>query len=176
MEFARVATQDLDADVARRLRDMLVQAFDGDFDEHDWRHALGGTHVIAFDGDRIVAHASVVERIIEIGGRPYEAGYVEAVATAPDRRREGLATTVMATIGEVIRDGYEVGVLATGEQTFYERLEWTSWHGPTYVRTGGGLVRTPDDDDAVMVLRFGPSSGVDPGSQIVCHERSGDVW
>jgi aminoglycoside 2'-N-acetyltransferase I len=176
MDLVRVSTQDLDADVAGRLRAMLFAAFDGEFDEHDWRHALGGTHVIALDDDRIVGHGSVVERVIEIGDRPYEAGYVEAVATVGDRRGEGIATRIMATIGDLIRDGFEVGVLATGEHGFYERLEWLAWRGPTYVRTGHRTERTESDDGAVMVLRFGPSGGVDPSLPIVCDDRSGDVW
>lgn len=176
MDILQVRTQDLDAEVAGRLREMLVAAFDGEFDDEDWRHALGGTHVVALADDRIIGHASVVERVIEIGDRPYEAGYVEAVATVQDRRGEGIATKLMAIIGDLIRDDYEVGVLATGEHGFYERLEWLSWRGPTYVRTASGTERTEDDDDAVMVLRFGPSSGVDPSLPIVCDQRSGDVW
>ncbi len=176
MEIATLDTQDLDADTAARLRLLLEEAFDGDFDADDWRHALGGVHVLALDDGVIVAHAAVVPRVIEADERSYQAGYVEAVATNPDRRGEGIATAVMEEVGEIIRDDYEIGVLATGEHGFYEQLDWLRWQGPSYVRTTDGEKRTEDDDDAIMVLRFGSSTGIDLRSAIVCEQRSGDVW
>lgn len=169
-------TQDLDAGMAEQLRALLEAAFDGDFDDDDWRHALGGVHVLAIDDGVILSHAAVVPRVIEADGRSYDAGYVEAVATQPDRQREGIATAVMETAGDVIRHEYEIGVLATGDHGFYEQLDWLRWQGPSYVRTADGERRTEDDDDAVMVLRFGSSTGIDVHSAIVCEQRSGDVW
>jgi hypothetical protein len=58
----------------------------------------------------------------------------------------------------------------------YERLGWERWRGPTYVRRGADLVRTEDEDDGVMVLRFGPSAGLDLTAPIACTERGGDDW
>ena len=53
---------------------------------------------------------------------------------------------------------FELGALATGRWSFYERLGWERWRGPTFARDGDEVIRTEDDDDAVMVLRFGPSA------------------
>ena len=41
---------------------MLVEVFEGNFDEPDWEHALGGMHALAYDGAGLVGHASVVQR------------------------------------------------------------------------------------------------------------------
>lgn len=176
MDLVTMVTQDLDADTARHVRKLLDEAFGGDFDDEDWRHALGGIHVLAIDDGTIVGHAAVVPRVIEAADRSYRAGYVEAVATREDRQGEGIATAVMEEVGEIIRDEFELGVLATGEHGFYEQLDWLRWQGPTYVRTAGGEERTESDDDAVMVLRFGSSAGIDIGAAIVCDSRTGDVW
>lgn len=176
MEIVTLDTQDLDADTALQVRELLAAAFDGDFDDDDWRHALGGVHVLALDGGALVGHAAVVPRVVAAARRSFEAGYVEAVATKPDRRGEGIATALMEEIGEIIRHAYELGVLATGEHGFYEQLDWIRWRGPSYVRTVDGERRTAGDDDAIMVLRFGSSRDLDVDAAIVCEDRTGDVW
>jgi aminoglycoside 2'-N-acetyltransferase I len=179
----RAATGDLRPREVRAIRAILVAAFEGDedgaFTEDDWQHALGGVHVIGATGGDIVAHASVVERPIEVAGRPLRAGYVEAVATAPECQGEGHGSAVMGEVNEVIRAGFELGVLGTGRFSFYERLGWERWRGPSFVRTAAGEVATPGDDGALMVLRT-PSTPVDPpldlGAPISCDWRPGDVW
>ena len=76
----------------------------------------------------IVSHASVVERELHVAGRPFRTGYVEAVATAPDRQGEGFGTTRHARRhGVCSRRRFELGALGTGEQGFYERLGWRIW-------------------------------------------------
>jgi hypothetical protein len=44
------------------------------------------------------------------------------------------------------------------------------------VRRDGQPVRTPEEDDGVMVLRHGPSQGLDLNADITCDQRSGDDW
>jgi aminoglycoside 2'-N-acetyltransferase I len=104
------------------------------------------------------------------------AGYVEAVATAPDRQREGLGTLAMRAAGDHVREAFEIGVLGTGSHGFYERLGWTTWRGTSFVRTVDGLVATPDDDGYLMVLRTPSTPPLDPLAPIVCEWRPGDVW
>jgi aminoglycoside 2'-N-acetyltransferase I len=123
-----------------------------------------------------VAHASVVPRVLEVAGRPLRTGYVEAVATAPEQQGAGLGTRAMEAITAVVRDEYEMGALSTSAPGFYARLGWERWQGPTYVRDGARTVRTPDEDDGVMVLRFGASAAADRASPISCEARSGDDW
>jgi aminoglycoside 2'-N-acetyltransferase I len=158
------------------IRHMLDEAFGGEFSDDDWGHALGGWHVAILDGDRPISHAAVVPRVLEVDGRPFRTGYVEGVATTPGREREGLASLAMSELDAHIRRNFELGALSTDSHGLYEQLGWERWRGPTFVRQRDGLIRTEDDDDGLMVLRFGPSLEVDLAAAISCEARSGDHW
>ena len=99
VQLRRLATGDLTAPESAAIRAMLDAAFGADEDERfgddDWQHGLGGVHFVLEVDGRIVAHASVVERELHVGDRPLRTGYVEAVATAPDRQGEGFGSIVM---------------------------------------------------------------------------------
>ncbi len=159
-----------------QIHALMLDAFAGDFDAEDWEHTLGGTHVVALDGDVAVAHAAVVARVLEVDGRPFRTGYVEAVATLPARHGEGIGSLVMHDVAEIVTGDFELGGLGTGRHSFYERVGWERWQGPTYARHGSELVRTEEEDDGVMVLRFGPSASVELTAAISCEERPGDDW
>lgn len=176
MRFETVT--DLDASRVVDVKTLLDLAFGRDFSDDDWTHALGGRHVLGFDAaGAIVAHAAVVRRDLHVDGRPWRTGFVEAVATAPDRRREGLGSLLLTEVAGIIRCEYELGALSTEVHGFYDSLGWKRWKGPTFVRRFGGVEdRSADDDDGVMVLRFGPSAGVDLQAPISCEERTGDDW
>lgn len=171
-----LTTAELSADVLAELRRLLDAAFAGGFSDDDWEHALGGSHVLALDGEVIVAHAAVVARELHVAGRPFPVGYVEGVATARTRAREGLGSAVMVEATALVRRDFAMGALSTAVHGFYERIGWERWRGPTFVRAGSELFRTEDEDDGVMVLRIGPSAGVDLGAAIVCEARPGDDW
>jgi aminoglycoside 2'-N-acetyltransferase I len=170
-----VSSEDAAPTLLDAFRSLLVDAFDGEFSDDDWAHCLGGHHVYVADPD-VVAHAAVVRRPLEVGSAPLQAGYVEGVATAPLRQHQGLGSLVMRRVNDLIAHRYQLGALSTGEHEFYEQLGWQRWQGETFVRRGGDLVRTPDEDDGVMVLLFGASRDVDPSSPIACTERTGDDW
>jgi aminoglycoside 2'-N-acetyltransferase I len=124
----------------------------------------------------IVAHASVVERELHVSDRPLRTGYVEAVATAPDRQGRGLGSSLMEDVTSFIRERFELGALGTGSHAFYERFGWLTWQGPTSVRTVDGPLRTRDEDGYVMVLPTPTSPPLDPTAAISCEWRPGDVW
>jgi aminoglycoside 2'-N-acetyltransferase I len=171
-----VRTEELVPEERAALRPMLDAAFRGRFDDHDWEHALGGWHAIVHDDGRLVAHAAVVERLLVVGEQPFRTGYVEAVATTPERQGEGFGDQVAAEVSRVIRESFELGALSTAHHGFYERLGWERWQGPTYVRDGDHVVRTEHEDAGVMVLRFGPSASVELAAPITCEARPGDDW
>jgi aminoglycoside 2'-N-acetyltransferase I len=176
----RLATADLTPAELAAIRAMLVDAFGPDDDEafgdDDWEHGLGGVHfVLDVDGE-IVAHASVVERELHVGGRPVRTGYVEAVATAPDRQNLGFGSMVMSEVSAYIRGAFELGALGTGRHHFYERLGWRTWIGPSSVRTPDGPRPTPDEDGYVLVLATPTSPPLDLTAPISCDWRPGDVW
>lgn len=175
----RVASAALSAAEIGAVRELLERAFgtgEEAFGEDDWRHALGGVHVLLELGGRIVAHASVVERELHVDGRPVRTGYVEAVATDPALQGTGLGSRVMREVGAIVAEGFELGALGTGRRRFYERLGWRTWRGPTSVRTPAGPRRTPDEDGYVLVLATPSSPPLDPEAPISCDWRPGDVW
>jgi aminoglycoside 2'-N-acetyltransferase I len=177
MRLREVATAELEPDELAAIRRLMDEAFEGDFDDEDLEHALGGRHWLLEDAGRLVAHAAVVERAIDVAGARLRTGYVEAVGTAPDLQRQGLGTQVMEPATRYIREGYELGCLGTGEWGFYERLGWERWQGPSYVRLADGVLeRSPDDDDGIMVLRTPSTPPIDLRAPIICDWRPGDSW
>ncbi|MDJ0953707.1 MAG: GNAT family N-acetyltransferase [Acidimicrobiia bacterium] len=171
------STESLRPADAAQVRTLLEDAFAGRFAEADWQHCLGGTHVILRSPNGLpIAHAAVVLRVITVNGTDYRTGYVEGVGTSPDHQGDGHGTAVMTEANRIIRSHFELGALATGEHHFYERLGWERWAGKTYVADGNQLRRTPDEDDGIMVLRFGRSGTIDLRSSIACTARIGDDW
>ena len=161
------------------IRKILWDAFgDGEetFAEDDWTHALGGIHfVLDLDGAS-VAHASVVERMLWIGDRTVRTGYVEAVATDPDHQGRGFGSLVIEAVTDHVRESFDLGALGTGRLSFYQRLGWEAWKGPAYVRDPGGLIRTPEDEGYILVLRTPMSPSFDGTEPLSCLARVGEPW
>ena len=176
MPLTRLTTARATPELLLAVRSLMDRAFEGEFSDEDWDHTLGGWHVVSSLDGIIVGHAAVVPRTIEVGGRPFATGYVEGVATDPVYQRAGHGTSIMADVGALIRNEFELGALSSGLHSFYERLGWKLWKGPTYVRDGATLRRTEGDDGGIMVLRFGSSRTVDLSAPISCEARSGDDW
>lgn len=175
-EIRLVASREVSNGDLVRLRALLDEAFDQEFTDDDWDHALGGWHAI-ITIDRVpISHAAVVAREIEIGGQLLQGGYFEAVATAPAVQGKGYGSRALRAAMEVVRRKLDIGVLSTSRHRFYERLGWERWKGPSFVLRDGGRVRTADEDDGIMVLRFGVSLEVALSAAIACHARRGDDW
>jgi len=181
-EVRTFRTDEAPAGLLAAARQLCDDAFrgdpDGEFGDDDWDHALGGWHVVVLEDDgTLLTHAAVVSRTLRIAGRPFRTGYVEGVATRPDRQGEGWGSMAMIEVNEIIRRHFELGGLGTGRWSFYERTGWERWQGPTFVRLPDGTdVRTEEEDDGVMVLRFGPSAAVDRRRPIACEARPGGDW
>jgi aminoglycoside 2'-N-acetyltransferase I len=160
------------------LTDLCVAAFNEDWDGY-WESIGPGVHVIAEQAARgVVAHAAIVDRLLYPGDTTLRAGYVEAVAVAPDLQRQGLGTKVMEVIDSMVDEGYELGALGTGSQGFYRRLGWVVWQGPTWIRErDGSLVRSPNEDGGIMV-RPTPATpkDLDLSLPIAVDWRPGEVW
>lgn len=178
VQLRSVASADLPGAERTALRRLLDQAFQGRFTQDDWHHTVGGLHVLALEEREVVAHAAVVGRTLITRSRPLQTGYVEGVATRPDRRRQGHATLVMREANRIINQRYQLGALSDGTDIpgFYERLGWEHWQGPTFVAAALGPVRTADEDDSVMVLRTPTTGDLDLAAPLLCDWRPGDVW
>ena len=174
----RVAhTADLEPALLAEAHAMLVEVFEGDFEDHDWEHALGGIHALALsDGGALVGHASVVQRRLVHGGKALRTGYVEAVGVRREARRHGHASVLMDAIERVIRGAYELGALGASDIAipFYSGRGWLPWRGETYALTPHGRVRTPEDDDSLYVLEH--TTPLDRTGEIACDWRDGAVW
>lgn len=169
-------TAHLPRPVLASVRTLVEAAFEGRFTDHDWDHALGGLHALAWDGDDLVGHGSVVQRRLWHQGRTLRTGYVEAVAVRADRRRRGHGNTVMAAVERVIRGAYEVGALGASDEgmALYQARGWRRWEGPTSALTPDGIVRTPDDDGGIFVRPV--DATLDLTGELTCDWRPGEVW
>jgi aminoglycoside 2'-N-acetyltransferase I len=169
-------TADLDAATLATARSLLDDVFEGEMSEDDWEHALGGIHALAWEGDELIGHASVVQRRLLHGERALRTGYVEGVGVRADRRRRGVGGALMDALERVLRGAYELGALGATDDAvrLYTAHGWKRWEGPTSALTPEGIVRTEDADGAVYVLPL--SAPLDLSGALVCDWRDGDVW
>lgn len=173
----RVCTPELTAPDLAQLLDLFHVCWPaGEFSTDDIAHAMGGVHWLAEVRGRIAGHASVVQRLLEADGVPLATGYVEAVATHPAWRRRGIANRLLTLANEHITETFELGVLSTDLHRVYAGAGWERWHGPTYVRTDGGQVRTEDDDEGIMFLRTPRTPPLTGTEALSCEWRAGDAW
>ncbi|MFF3560323.1 GNAT family N-acetyltransferase [Streptomyces sp. NPDC002574] len=169
-------TADLDTAALAAARALLVEAFDGDLDDADWEHSLGGMHALVWEGADLIGHAALVQRRVLHAGRALRTGYVEGVGVRADRRGHGHAAAMMDALERLVRRAYDLGALAAadGAGGFYAARGWRPWQGATSVLTPSGVVRTPEDDDCVYVLPV--VAPLDPAGDLVCDWRDGDAW
>jgi aminoglycoside 2'-N-acetyltransferase I len=161
-----------------QIRELLNRAFGERFDEADWNHTLGGLHVLATEGERIIGHGSVVQRQLIQAGRAWRTGYVEGVAVDPQWRGRGHASAIMDEIERIVQAGYELGALSASARVdgMYRARGWLAWQGPTSVLAPHGLERTPEDDDSTYVLLVPGQAELDRAGELTCDWRVGDVW
>jgi aminoglycoside 2'-N-acetyltransferase I len=169
-------TADLDGETLAGARALLYAVFGDEMTEPDWEHALGGVHALAWDGDELVGHASVIQRRLVHDGRALRAGYVEGVAVLPEHQRRGHAGAMMDELERVVRGAYDVGALGATDDgaAFYASRGWQRWRGPTSALTPEGIRATEDADGCVYVLAAGAPLDLDAG--LTCDWRDGDVW
>ena len=173
-----VESDQIDEATRSGLRTLWDRAFgDRFFSDDDADHAYGGVHVLVRDGDRLISHASAVPRRIRFGEQPWRTvGYVEAVATDPERQGEGMGRRTMERLRGEISSRWPVALLSTGRATgFYELLGWEKWRGLSYTQTATGVV--PDGDHGgLMILRLDLSVVPDLSVGVTCEDRPGDAW
>ncbi|GHB49476.1 aminoglycoside N-acetyltransferase AAC(2')-Ie [Streptomyces cirratus] len=170
-------TSQLAPGTPEEVRALLDAAFDGDFTDEDFEHALGGMHTLVYEGGELVAHGSVVQRRVLHRGRALRTGYVEAVAVRADRRRSGIGSAVMAGLEAVIARAYVLGALSASQAGagLYLGRGWSAWPGPIGVLAPEGVLRLPDEEGSTYV--WSPPGGVrpDPAGRLDFDWRDGDV-
>jgi len=166
----------LDPSQLPAIRELLDEAFNGDLDDEDYEHALGGIHALVWEGPELIGHGSVVMRRLLHERRALRTGYVEAVAVRSDRRRRGLASAVMTELERIVRGAYEIGALGASDQArdFYAGRGWQVWPGTASVVSPAGIERTADEEGGIYVLPV--SAQLNPDGDLACDWRGGDVW
>ena len=176
MQLHLAHTSQLTRAELRAVRAMLHEAFEGDFFDVDWEHALGGIHALAFEAEKLVGHASVVQRRIVHGGRALRAGSVEGVGVRAEARRRGHGGALMAALELVIRGAYDLGALGATDEAarLYAARGWKPWQGPLSAITPDGVRSTPEEQGSVYV--FEHEVALDVTGALCCDWRDGDVW
>jgi aminoglycoside 2'-N-acetyltransferase I len=160
------------------LTDLCVAAFDEPWDSY-WEDIGPGVHVLAEDRERgVVGHAAIVDRLLYPGEATLRSGYVEAVAVWPDLQRSGVGTQLMGEINRLVDEGYELGALGTGRHSFYARLGWSVWQGPTWIRNRDGTRQRSAAEDGDIMVRITPRTppGLDLEQPVAVDWRPGEVW
>ena len=170
------ADSDIDPQLLRAAHDLCVLAFGPTFTDDDWSHSGGGQRFLVVQDGAVVGHAAVVERRISVGAQVLSVGYVEAVAVSPSLQGQRIGAVLVEASNEEIRARFDLGALSTSAHAFYERLGWERWQGPTYVATGSQVMRTPDEDAGIMILRTQRTPSIDLTAAITCEAREGDDW
>lgn len=152
---------------------LLERAYQEDL-EPLYRDMPDPVHVLALAGDELVGHAMWVTRWLQPGTLPLlRTAYVEAVATAPELERRGIATAVLRALQAQLGD-YELGGLSPATRPLYWRLGWQDWRGPLAIRTGDGLLPTPDEE--LMVLRLARTPALNLDDPMTAEWRPGELW
>ena len=169
-------TAELEPAALAAARALLEDVFAGDLHETDWEHALGGMHALAWEGEALIGHASVIQRRLIHAGRALRTGYVEGVGVRADRRGRGIGSALMSALEDVIRRAYDLGALGATEEAerLYQSHGWRRWEGRLSALTPSGIVRTAEDEGAVFVLPV--TVQLDLTGELTCDWRDGDVW
>ncbi|MER6976171.1 GNAT family N-acetyltransferase [Streptomyces carpinensis] len=158
------------------VRALLHDAFDGDFDDDDWDHTLGGVHALAYDGRGLAAHGAVVMRRVRYRGRWLRIGYVEGVAVRHDVRRTGLGGRIMAALEGIVTRAYAFGALSASDDgaRLYAARGWRAWGGRILALGPDGVARLAEEEGSTYVWPA-PADAADPGAELLFDWRDGDV-
>jgi aminoglycoside 2'-N-acetyltransferase I len=169
----------LDPAARREIINLCESAFEEDFSRL-FELLPGSVHVLVReDGGRLVSHAEWVTRWLQADGLPLlRTAYVEAVATARDRQRQGLGATVLRRVTEtlVVEPRWELAALSPSYPDFYTRLGWELWHGPLAIRRDAGIEPSPAGEQ-VMILRLPRTpAALDITARLTAEWREGELW
>lgn len=132
-------------------------------------------HLLGSVGDRLVSQALWVTRFLQPGTLPpLRTAYVEMVATAEAYRSRGYASALMRRLAEEVRD-FDLAALCPSSPGYYARLGWELWRGPLFIRTPEGLLRSPEDEE-VMILQLPKTPDLDLTASLSAEWREGELW
>ena len=167
--------EDFVADNLSAIKNLLSNAYEGDFSEEDWLHSFGGVRFLATLNNEIVAHGAVVPREVLINEKLTTVGYLEAIAVSSTYQGRGIGTQLLSSISEFCTSRYQISMLSTDEFKFYTNFGWKQFTGVSGVLLDGEAVLTPDEDDGLMYL-IGNAGFSQEIFAAYCDPRVGDHW
>jgi aminoglycoside 2'-N-acetyltransferase I len=144
MEILIKAEKDMPASLREAMDKAVKAAFDAIDDDgggitwvesNDW-------HVLVLEAGRVVSHAGIVERTVDVGGMQVRVGGVGAVATLPELQGRGLAGMAMRRAAQFMQEDLKVdfGLLfcAPKNEPLYAHLGWIVVRVPVVSDQPGG--------------------------------------
>ena len=108
------------------LARLSAEAFPPDGTDMHW--SKSDWHVLVWEGDEIVSHVEIVDRMAMAGGIPVRLGGIGGVSTLKAWRKHGLAEAALKVAGEHLRQPLAVdfGLLICGEALvhYYNKFGW----------------------------------------------------
>lgn len=167
--------EDFVADNLSAIKNLLSDAYEGDFSEEDWLHSFGGVRFLGTLNNEIVAHGAVVPREVLINEKMTTIGYLEAIAVATNHQGQGVGRQLLSSISDFCLSEYQISMLSTDEFGFYENFGWKQFKGKSGVLLGTEVILTPDEDEGLMYL-FGKTGSSQEILTAYCDSREGDHW
>jgi aminoglycoside 2'-N-acetyltransferase I len=167
--------EDFVTDNLSAIRNLLSDAYEGDFSEEDWLHSFGGVRFLGTLNNEIVAHGSVVPREVLINEKMTTVGYLEAIAVSSKYQGQGIGSQLLSSMSEFCTSRYQISMLSTDEFNFYSNFGWKQFKGKSGVLLDGEVVPTPDEDDGLMYL-IGNAGFSQEIFAAYCDPRKGDHW
>lgn len=134
------------------------------------------THVLGYDGGRLVSHALWLDRPLRIAwGAWFDAAYVEGVATHPDYRGRGYGAAIMRRLQEEIQS-YTLAALSPQEAAidWYGALGWERWQGALWIEEECSVSPTPDE--TVLIYRTPNTPPLTLTAALAAPWRPFDLW
>jgi len=167
--------EDFVADNLAAIKNLLSDAYEGDFSEEDWLHSFGGVRFLGILNNEIVAHGAIVAREVLINEKKTTIGYLEAIAVASKHQGQGIGRELLSSMSEFCASRYQISMLSTDEFNFYSNFGWKQFKGKSGVSIDDQVILTPDEDEGLMYL-IGKAGFSQEILTAYCDPREGDHW
>ncbi len=148
-------------DMDEALRGQLFAWLDGEFGDYTnaCLNTVADWHVLAWEGDTLVGHVDITDRLAQVGGHPLRLGGVGGVVTLKEWRKCGIASAAMRRTDAFLHElAVPFGLLICDPAMtpFYGKLGWREVSGPLVYDqldpVNRGLAHKVTLDGAAMIL------------------------
>jgi len=157
MKLSVIDERDMTPELDEEIRAGLCTCFPADAPAFSrarpWHGSAPEYSVVLQDGERVVAHAGVVNRTITVGGGPLRVAGVQSVYVLPEGRGKGLSAPVLeAAMEEAARRDFDCGLLfcVPSLQPVYARCGWQGLGPREVIRVEKGRELPIPDKNVTM--------------------------